>query len=114
MGSLWCAREYLNDNNVVLLNGDIVVSENMMRDIVCQKTERPVMLVDGSIKEGGDYNVQVSNGRIVVMGKDLDTCYGCLLYTSIGISNRRWARREYIRVFCTRQTGTIPLFLTYI
>ncbi len=76
MGSLWCAREYLNDNNVVLLNGDIVVSENMMRDIVCQKTERPVMLVDGSIKEGGDYNVQVSNGRIVVMGKDLDTCYG--------------------------------------
>ena len=84
----------------MLLNGDIVVSESLIRDVICRKTDKPLVLLDSSIKEGGDYNAQVDGDKIVIMSKELDTYFGeyvgitkldadtlrlykdCLLYTS--------------------------------
>ena len=76
MGSLWCAREFLDADNAVLLNGDIVVSESLIRDVICRKTDKPLVLLDSSIKEGGDYNAQVDGDKIVIMSKELDTYFG--------------------------------------
>lgn len=76
IASLWFARDYLVADNVVLIDGDIVMSEDLMRDIVCKPMERPMVLLDSSIKTDGDYNVQISGDRVLVMSKDLDSYHG--------------------------------------
>ena len=62
IASLWFAKEHLEADNIVLIDGDIVMSEKLMEDIVCVPVDKPTVLLDSSIKTDGDYN--------------------CLLYTS--------------------------------
>lgn len=76
IASLWFAREYLETDHVVLIDGDIVMSEELMRDIVCMPVEAPLVLLDSSIKTDGDYNVEVSGNRVLVMSKELSSYYG--------------------------------------
>lgn len=76
IASLWFAREYLETDHVVLIDGDIVMSEALMRDIVCMPVEAPLVLLDSSIKTDGDYNVEVSGNRVLVMSKELSSYYG--------------------------------------
>lgn len=75
IASLWFAKDYLNDE-VVIINGDIVMEESVVREIVCKKTDVPKVCIDSSIKNAGDYNVQVNGDRILVMSKNLDDYYG--------------------------------------
>lgn len=76
IASLWFAREHLDADNIVLIDGDIVMSDQLMKDIVCTPVEKPVVLLDSSIKTDGDYNVQVSGDRVLVMSKELDSYHG--------------------------------------
>lgn len=76
IASLWFAREHLDTENVVLIDGDIVMSENLVRDVLCKPVEKPHVLLDSSISENGDYNVQISGERVLIMSKELDTYYG--------------------------------------
>lgn len=76
IASLWFAQEHLDADDVVLIDGDIVVSDNLMKEIVCRKVDKPLVLVDSSIRTDGDYNVEVSGSHVLVMSKDLDTYYG--------------------------------------
>jgi choline kinase len=76
IASLWFARNYLNRENVVIINGDIVAEDRLVKDIICNKFERPTVLLDSSIRSNGDYNVQVYNNEVVVMSKDLEEYYG--------------------------------------
>lgn len=76
IASLWFAREHLDADNVVLIDGDIVMAGDLVRDVVCKPTERPFVLVDSSISEDGDYNVQISEDRVLVMSKELDHYFG--------------------------------------
>ncbi len=75
IASLWFARDYLKNNNVTIINGDIVIEEKVVREILCTKITRPEVLIDSSIKKQGDYNVQVNDDKILVMSKDLDKYY---------------------------------------
>lgn len=74
--SLWFAKDYMDDDNITIINGDTVLSEQAVKDILCTKTERPTILLDSSIKEDGDYNVQVEKDQVVVMSKNLNHYYG--------------------------------------
>ena len=76
IASLWFAREHLDSDNIVLIDGDIVMSRELVCDVVCRPTEHAMVLLDSSINEDGDYNVQVSGERVLVMSKDLDVYYG--------------------------------------
>lgn len=76
IASLWFARDELVADNVVLIDGDIVMSEELMRDIVCMPVTKPMVLLDSSIKTDGDYNVEVSGNRVLVMSKELSSYYG--------------------------------------
>ena len=76
IASLWFAREHLDSDNLVLIDGDIVMSDEMIRDIVCVPTSTPTVLLDSSIKTDGDYNVQVANDKVLVMSKNLDSYSG--------------------------------------
>lgn len=76
IASLWFAKDHLNEDNIVLIDGDIVMSEALMRDVVCKPVDKPTVLLDSSIKTDGDYNVEVSGDRVLVMSKNLETYYG--------------------------------------
>ncbi len=76
IASLWFAKEYLYSDNVVLINGDIVMEERLVKEIVCTKTDVPKVCIDSSIKSDGDYNVQVNDKKILVMSKELKQYYG--------------------------------------
>lgn len=76
IASLWFAKEHLDAEDIVIIDGDIVMSEQLIRDVVCNPVERPIVLLDSSIKTDGDYNVQVSGDRVLVMSKELDAYHG--------------------------------------
>lgn len=76
IASLWFAQEHLDADNIVLIDGDIVMSESVMKDIICKPTDKPFVLVDSSIRTDGDYNVQVAGDKVLVMSKVLDEYYG--------------------------------------
>jgi choline kinase len=76
MGSLWFAKDYLQRENVTIINGDIVMSDSLMSDIVCAYTDFPYILLDSSQTDGNKYNVQVQGDRVCVMSKNLTNFYG--------------------------------------
>lgn len=76
IASLWFAKEHLDVDNVVLIDGDIVMSEKLIKEVVCQPVDRPTVLLDSSIKSDGDYNVEVSGEHVLVMSKELESYYG--------------------------------------
>lgn len=76
IASLWFAKDFM-DGEVVIINGDIVVEEALVKEVICDKeVTRPLVLVDSSIKSDGDYNVQVFDERVLVMSKNLDSYFG--------------------------------------
>lgn len=75
IASLWFAKDYL-EGEVTIINGDIVIEDALAKNIFSTNIERPEVMIDSSIKNDGDYNVQVNDGRILVMSKDLDNYYG--------------------------------------
>ena len=75
IASLWFAKEYLDDD-VCIINGDIVMESKLIKEVVTNKSYKSSVLVDSSIKIGGDYNVQVDNDNVIVMSKELNDYFG--------------------------------------
>lgn len=71
MGSLWFAKEYLQRENVTIVNGDIVVSDQLIKDVVSQHTDYPYVLLDSTRNDANKYNVQVQGDLVCVMSKNL-------------------------------------------
>ena len=76
IASLWFAKDHLDADNVVIIDGDIVMSDELVGNVMCKPVDRPVVFLDSSIKSDGDYNVEVSGDRVLVMSKDLDNYFG--------------------------------------
>lgn len=76
MGSLWFAKNYLQRENVTIINGDIVASNNLMQNIVCQHTDYPYVLLDSTHRDVNKYNVQIQGELVCVMSKNLTDYIG--------------------------------------
>lgn len=76
MGSLWFAKDYLQRENVVIINGDVVMSDQLMNDLVCTHTDVPYVLLDSTQTDGNKYNVQVQGEKVCVMSKNLTRFIG--------------------------------------
>ncbi len=76
MGSLWFAKEYLQRENVTIINGDIVMSNQMINDVICAHTDVPYVLLDSSKTSGNKYYVQVQGDKVCVMSKNLTNFLG--------------------------------------
>lgn len=76
IASLWFARRYMDADNLCIINGDIVMEEELIRRVICKPVTRPEVLYDSSIRSDGDYNVQINNDTVLVMSKELDTYDG--------------------------------------
>jgi choline kinase len=71
MGSLWFAKEYLQRENVTIINGDIVASDALLEKVVCLHTDYPYILLDSTHKDANKYNVQVQGELVCIMSKNL-------------------------------------------
>ncbi len=76
IASLWFAKEHLKSDNVTIINGDVVMERDLIKDILCKPVDKATVLLDSSIRFEGDYNVQVSEDRVLVMSKQLSSYYG--------------------------------------
>lgn len=76
MGSLWFAKDYLQRENVTIINGDIVASDSLFEDVVSKHTDYPCVLLDSTHKETNKYNVQVQDDLVCVMSKNLTEYLG--------------------------------------
>lgn len=71
MGSLWFAKDFLQRENVTIINGDIVSSDDLLEKVICQHTDYPFVLLDSSHKDANKYNVQVQDELVCIMSKNL-------------------------------------------
>ena len=76
MGSLWFAKDYLQRENVTIINGDIVTSDKLLQDVICQHTDYPCVLLDSTHRDANKYNVQVQDEMVCVMSKNLTDYLG--------------------------------------
>ena len=76
MGSLWFAKAYLQRENITIINGDVVMSNQLMSDIICSRTDVPYVLMDSTRRDGNKYNVQVQGDKVCVMSKNLTDFLG--------------------------------------
>ena len=81
MGSLWFAKDYLQRENVTIANGDIVASDELFNEVICQHTDYPCVLIDSSLKNPDKYNVQTQDDLVCVMSKNLTDYKG--IYASV-------------------------------
>lgn len=76
ISSLWFAREYLERENVTIVNGDVVYSDEIIEKYLTKPTNYPYVLIDSSIQKPGSYNAVVKNNLVLVMSKKLETFTG--------------------------------------
>lgn len=71
MASVWFAKELKGLGELTIINGDIVVSEDVVKDFVTKKVERPTLLVDTAIQKKSNNNVRVDNNHLVCIQKNI-------------------------------------------
>lgn len=76
MGSLWFAKDFLQRENVTIVNGDIVAGDALLKDIICEYTDYPYVLIDSTHRDENKYNVQVQDDKVCVMSKNLTQFLG--------------------------------------
>lgn len=95
IASLWFAREYLKRENVAVINGDVVLSDQLTKEVVCEKTVKPYVLVDSSKQSADEWNVQVQGDKVCVMSKQLAKYYGEYAYvTKLDAISARLVKEE--------------------
>jgi len=81
ISSLWFAREYLERENVAIVHGDVVFSNEIINDYLVKPTDHPYVLVDSSRACQGEYNVVTQGNQVLVMSKKLEQFtakYSCM------------------------------------
>lgn len=97
VGSLWMAKDHLKDEDgIIIMNADVLVSEQLMQDIICRPVKKPTVLVDSSIKTNGDYNVEVLGDQVLVMSKELKEYFG--EYAGVTMLDKDGAEKLYNEV----------------
>ena len=72
ISSLWFARDYLERENVAIVHGDAVFSDEIIASYLTVPTEYPYVLVDSSFVRPGAYNVVADGDQVLVMSKKLE------------------------------------------
>lgn len=72
ISSIWFAREYLERENVTIVHGDVVFSNEIIKNYLTKPTNYPYVLVDSSIINQGSYNVVAKDKQVLVMSKKLE------------------------------------------
>lgn len=72
ISSLWFARDYLESENVAIIHGDVVFSDEIVEKYLTKSTDYPYIVVDSSVRKPGAYNAVIRDGQVLVMSKKLE------------------------------------------
>lgn len=81
ISSLWFARDYLERENVAVVHGDVVYSDDLISSYLTKTTDFPYVLIDSSKMNPGSYNVVIRDEQVLVMSKKLENFsakYACM------------------------------------
>jgi choline kinase len=88
--SLWFAGEYLNRDNVTILNSDIVLSDRVVEDLVCKTTDKPYVVQHVDSVSEVNYNIQSEGDKVVLLSTKISSASGgyCNIIKLDGITAR--------------------------
>ena len=95
ISSLWFARDYLERENVTIMNGDVVFDDYIFENALTAETDYPLVFVDTSCIKVGAYNAVIRDKHILVMSKKLEhfnAKYACV--TKLDAVSARLLKRE--------------------
>lgn len=72
ISSVWFARDYLERENVAIVHGDAVFSDDIVSSYLTVPTDYPYVLVDSSYVLPGAYNAVTKGDQVLVMSKKLE------------------------------------------
>ena len=72
ISSVWFARDYLERENVTIVHGDAVFSDEIVSSYLTVSTDYPYVLVDSSYERPGAYNTVTQGNQVLVMSKKLE------------------------------------------
>lgn len=72
ISSVWFARDYLERENVTIVHGDAVFSDEIVSTYLTAPTDYPYVLVDSSYVRPGAYNTVTQGDQVLVMSKKLE------------------------------------------
>lgn len=72
ISSVWFARDYLERENVTIVHGDAVFSDEIVSSYLTVPTDYPYVLVDSSYDRFGAYNAVTQDNQVLVMSKKLE------------------------------------------
>ena len=72
ISSIWFARDYLERENVTIVHGDVVFSDEIIKSFLTVPTDFPYVLVDSGHISLGAYNVVIQDDQVLVMSKKLE------------------------------------------
>ena len=72
ISSVWFARDYLERENVAIVHGDAVFSDDIVNSYLTVPTDHPYVLVDSSYVRSGAYNAVTQGDQVLVMSKKLE------------------------------------------
>lgn len=72
ISSVWFARDYLERENVAIVHGDAVFSNEIVSEYLTVYTDHPYVLVDSSYVRPGVYNTVTQGDQVLVMSKKLE------------------------------------------
>lgn len=73
ISSVWFARDYLERENVAIVHGDVVFSDELVKEYLVKETEHPYILLDSSYVKPGSYNAVTQGDQVMVMSKKLES-----------------------------------------
>lgn len=95
ISSLWFARQYLERENVTIVHGDVVYSNEIIENYLVKPTDYPYVLTDSSCIVAGNYNAVIRDNQILVMSKKLENVsakYCCM--TKLDAVSARLMKQE--------------------
>lgn len=72
ISSVWFARDFLERENVAIIHGDAVFSNDIVKSYLTVPTDHPYVLVDSSYVRPGAYNAVTQGNQVLVMSKKLE------------------------------------------
>jgi len=72
ISSVWFAREFLERENVAIVHGDVVFSDEVITENLVKPTDYPYVVVDSSFVRLGSYNAVTKDKQVLVMSNKLE------------------------------------------
>lgn len=95
IASAWFAREFIGDEDIIIMNADVFLEEKLIDHIISNK-DSLVMFADGSRKEEADYKFKYENGKLLKYGKELQGDDISGEYIGVGKFSKEFMQEEFI------------------